>query len=263
MLEENDPRTNIRLDTMMGLGEHPQIRTDPLLGRTVREVGAKPYEWYGEQLKRLRGKAKALDEVAGVGPPAWRVRVLLDRNEFGQLSDYVDRAVDGLGLALRRTEHAPDWVAGWRRETRRERVARLIVLWLDQMIYEEDTFEGKGEWTLKEAVDGFLARLEKDDPVMDERLSELMGFAQHLPVRGDGVLSLTLSEAATKTREWYAEEFDILRDKASGLKNIERGLSVPEDPAKVETTQALGKTWFGMLGLSLLEFVYVPMSYMP
>lgn len=86
---------------------------------------------------------------------------------------------------------------------------------------------------------------------------------EHLPVRTDGLLSLTLAEAMGKTIGWYKEQLEILRNKAAGLGNIRNGLWVSEDPAMVGTAKAEAKNWFERLGLGQIEFAYVPMTYIP
>ena len=198
-------------------------------------------------------------------PASWRVRVLTTRDQLMALRRHLDGVVHGLEQALRETASLPPWLVGKdRTETRRELIARLIVLLVDHTIYDEGSFSGEdGPMALEAVVKDFLERLDTSDPYMNKQLRFVMGLQAHLPVRTDGLLSLTLVEAAGKTRGWYEKQLHILRAKAVGLDNILRDLSVPEDPQKVETTDAESKIWFGRMGTSPIEFAYVPIGYVP
>lgn len=198
-------------------------------------------------------------------PASWRVRVLMNRDELMQLHRHLDRVVHGIEHALRETDNIPPWLRDKdRKETRRELIARFIVLLVDHTIYDEGFFSGEdGQKALEAAVKDFLKRLDAGDSYMNQQLRFVMKLQAHLPVRTDGLLSLTLVEAAGKTRGWYKEQLHILRGKALGLDNILRDLSVPEDPQKVETTDTVPKIWFGRLGTSSIEFAYVPIGYVP
>jgi hypothetical protein len=180
-------------------------------------------------------------------------RVLVNRREVTELCDVMDLFANGVEQTI------GVYTGGIRS---RSTQFSLIVEALVNGVLSSQGIPLGGEST--KHYDSLARRiLELAEATPREQFSKVLMLNSSVPLSRDGLFGKAMEDILKMTPEELLREVQVIRMKVQCLKNVKEGRTAPESLSSLEDYKAIQKNWVYRHPISRVEYVYLPINYLP